>query len=73
MAIVEKAWVVDCGIGVYQEQPPRGIAVGDMVRGIANLGIDPFSYSNSSTPSRACRRSLHVAHRRDLPTDGPVR
>jgi hypothetical protein len=37
--------VVDCGIGVYQEQPPPpGIAVGDMVRGIANLGVDPFSY-----------------------------
>jgi hypothetical protein len=38
MAIVEKAWVLDCGIGVYQEQLPlSGIAVGDLVRGVANL------------------------------------
>jgi hypothetical protein len=45
MAIVEEAWVLDCGIGVYREQlAPPGIAVGDMVRGIANLGVDPFPY-----------------------------
>jgi hypothetical protein len=45
IAIVEKAWVLDCGIGVYQDQPPPpGVAVGDMVRGIANLGVDPFFY-----------------------------
>jgi hypothetical protein len=45
IAIVENAWVLDCGIGVYQDQaPPPGIAVGDMVRGVANLGIDPFFY-----------------------------
>jgi hypothetical protein len=44
-AIVEQAWVLDCGIGVYQDQPPPpGIAVGDLVRGVANLGVDPFFY-----------------------------
>ena len=45
MAIAEKAWVLDCGIGVYQDQPrPPGVAVGDMVCGIANLRVDPFPY-----------------------------
>jgi hypothetical protein len=45
MVLMEEAWVLDCGIGVYQEQPPPpGIAVGDMVRGVANLGVDPFPY-----------------------------
>jgi hypothetical protein len=46
---VEKAWALDCGIGFYQDQPPPpppppGVAVGDMVRGIVNLGVDPFFY-----------------------------
>jgi hypothetical protein len=45
VAIVEKAWVLDCGIGVYQDQPPPpAIAAGGMVRGIANLGVDPYFY-----------------------------
>jgi hypothetical protein len=45
MAIAEKAWAIDFGIGVYQDElAPRGLAVGDMVRGIVNLGVDPFFY-----------------------------
>ncbi len=45
LAIDERAWALDCGIGIYQEgQPPGGLDAGDCVRGIANLGVDPCFY-----------------------------
>jgi hypothetical protein len=45
MTILERSWVIGCGIDVYQDSPPpAGITVGDTVRGVANLGVDPFFY-----------------------------
>ncbi len=45
LATSEKAWVLDCGIGIYQELPvPAGVEVGRCVRGTASLGVDPFFY-----------------------------
>jgi hypothetical protein len=38
------AWVVDCGILVYNELPPPGSRAGAGVTGTALLGVDPFMY-----------------------------
>jgi GNAT superfamily N-acetyltransferase len=44
-AVVDRAWVLDCGISVFRDSlPPSGITVGDTIRGRASLGIDPFMY-----------------------------
>lgn len=44
-AIADRAWAVDCGIGIFQdERPPADISVGDWLGGVVNLGIDPFFY-----------------------------
>jgi hypothetical protein len=44
-AIIDRAWVLDCGIGIYRDDsPPSGVGVGDMVRGTVDLGVDPFFY-----------------------------
>jgi hypothetical protein len=40
-----KAWVIDCGILIYDEgSPPSGIDCGDWVAATAFLGVDPFMY-----------------------------
>lgn len=37
--------MIDIGICAFnEEKPPAGLAVGDMIRGRAYLGIDPFFY-----------------------------
>ncbi|HEX2085329.1 MAG TPA: hypothetical protein VHF89_06565 [Solirubrobacteraceae bacterium] len=47
-ALVEDAWFLDCGILVFQDQPPpEGIGVGDAVRGRVLLSVDPFFYFES--------------------------
>jgi hypothetical protein len=39
------AWVVDCGILVYAEEPPpEGVEEGVWITGSAFLGVDPFFY-----------------------------
>jgi len=41
----ERAWALDCGIGIYRDAPPpSGVEIGDFVRGTANLWVDPFFY-----------------------------
>jgi len=45
LAATEKAWALDCGIGIFQELPPPAeVEIGRYVRGTANLGVDPFVY-----------------------------
>ena len=40
-----RAWVLDCGICMYEEHPPpTGVAVGAFVEGEVCLGVDPFFY-----------------------------
>jgi hypothetical protein len=41
----QDVWVLDVGILVFQQlQAPRAWKVGDVVRGRATLGVDPFFY-----------------------------
>lgn len=43
--VLDHAWVIDCGIGIYQDtQPPAGVEVGDWLQGVVRLGVDPFFY-----------------------------
>jgi len=43
-AVTDAAWVVDCGILMYDERPPDGVAVGDAVRGRVLLSVDHYFY-----------------------------
>jgi len=41
-AVVDRAWVLDCGIGIHRdESPPRGLEVSDMIRGTVDLSVAP--------------------------------
>jgi hypothetical protein len=41
----EGAWVLDCGVYVYEQHPPpAGVVEGGSVRGEVSLGVDPFFY-----------------------------
>jgi hypothetical protein len=43
-----EAWVIDCGILIYDEgPPPSGIEPRDWVTATAFLGVDPFMYFES--------------------------
>jgi hypothetical protein len=44
VAVTDAAWVVDCGILVYDERPPEGVAPGDGVRGRVLLSVDHYLY-----------------------------
>ena len=44
VGVYPTAWVVDCGILIYQERQPPGVAEDDWVSGRAVLGVDPFAY-----------------------------
>jgi hypothetical protein len=45
VALFEDAWVIDCGILVFRnEPPPTNVTRGSWLSGEAHLGIDPFFY-----------------------------
>ncbi len=52
-AVLESVWVVDCGILVYGEGPPAGVAVGDGVRGRMLLSLDHYLYFEQLAKRRA--------------------
>ncbi|MEO7097340.1 MAG: hypothetical protein ABI175_29030, partial [Polyangiales bacterium] len=38
-------WVIDAGVTMFRDAaPPAGVAIGDLVRGSAYVGVDPFFY-----------------------------
>jgi hypothetical protein len=44
VAVTDGACFVDCGILVYDERPPKGVAPGDGVRGRVLLSVDHYLY-----------------------------
>ncbi|MEO7091851.1 MAG: hypothetical protein ABI175_01290, partial [Polyangiales bacterium] len=39
------AWVIDAGLLMFSDtRPPAGLAVGDLLRGSTQIGVDPFFY-----------------------------